>query len=477
MGTTRMRLSKTVVDGLRAGRQRRTVWDRELPRFGLRVTPNGAKTYVLKYRIIGGRQRFHTIGRHGAPWAPDAARKEALRVLGAVAQGGDPAAVKGASRDAPTVATLCDRFLAEHAGPKLKPTTTAEYRKTIASIIQPKLGLYRIADVTRADLARLHHTLRATPSHANRALALCSKMFNLAEAWGLRPDGTNPARHVEKFRERKRERYLTTEELARLGAVLETAERDGKVIPKEGADAVAVSPFALAAIRLLLFTGARRGEVLALKWEYIDTDRGTARLPDSKTGAKTLSLNAPALAVLARLPRLAGTPYVFPSLTRDGGHLVRVHDAWDAIRTAAGLDDVRPHDLRHSHASIGVSAGVSLPIVGKLLGHTVAQTTLRYAHVAPDPVREASELIGARLTAAMRTRPDVTPPAPLRRGERVCLTTAARATAPGRGAGTIARQNREGFYLVKWDGRRTTEQWRPEDLAGAGGDAMNGAGQ
>jgi integrase-like protein len=257
--------------------------------------------------------------------------------------------------------------------------------------------------------------------------------------------------------------------------VLGVAEREGKVTPKDGAEPVAVSPFALAAVKLAIFTGARRGELLTLQWEHVDRERGVARVPEHKTdrgGAKTISLNASAVAILDRLPRMEGNPYVFPSVTRDGGHMVRVHDAWSAIRTAAGIEDVRLHDLRHSHASVGVSAGVSLPIVGKLLGHTVAQTTQRYAHVAPDPVREASELIGARLAAAMGPpRPDVTPPAPLRRGERVTLTAAARATAPGRGAGTVARQNREGFYLIRWDGRRTVEQWAPEMLLRAAGPA------
>jgi integrase len=398
------RITKKTVDTLATKDGAVILWDRDLPRFGLLVTAGGAKSYVVQYRHHGRSQRI-TIGRHGEPWTPTTARQRALELLGLVARGADPAAARMALKDAPTVADLCDRFLAEHVGPKLKPTTAAEYRKTIASIIKPKLGRRLITDVTRADLAKLHHTLRATPSHANRALALCSKLFNLAERWGLRPDGTNPARHVEKFREKKRERYLTDVELARLGAVLALADSDRKVTPKDGAQPVSVSPYALAAIKLAILTGARRGELLTLQWEHVDLERGIARLLEHKTdraGSKVISLNGPAVAILEGLPRIGDNPYVFPSLTRDGWHMVRVHDAWSAIREAAGIEDVRLHDLRHSHASIGVSAGVSLPVVGKMLGHASPATTQRYAHVAPDPVREASELIGQKIADAMK---------------------------------------------------------------------------
>jgi integrase len=389
-------ITKKVVDALAPGS---LLWDRECRGFAVRRQAE-TRVYLVKYRTEGRRQRWYRIGEHGSPWTPETARKEARRILGLVAQGQDPAAVKINTRTAPTVGDLCDRFLTEHC-PKLRPSTVREYRKNIASIIKPKLGRYLVTDVTRADLARLHHALRGTPSHANRIVTLCSKLFNLAERWGLRPDGSNPARHVERFRERKRERYLSAEELARLGAALTAAERDGTVTPKDGAKAVSINPFALAAIKLLLFTGARRGEILSAKWDYYDRKHGLLRLPESKTGAKVIPLNAPARAVLDGLARLDGNPYIIPSVVGEAKPMVVLYDAWDAIRTAAGLEDVRLHDLRHSHASIDVSAGLALPIVGKILGHTVAQTTQRYAHVAPDPAREASELIGEEIVAAL----------------------------------------------------------------------------
>jgi integrase len=398
------RITKSVVETLPVGA---VAWDTEVPRFAVRRRSSPARVYLVKYRTSGGRQRWYRIGEHGSPWTPTTARREAARLLGVVAQGQDPAAVKRGARTAPTVEEVCRRFVVEHA-PKLKATTAAWYRQTIAAIVQPKLGRYLVSEVTRVDVAKLHHEMRATPVYANRVLALCSKLFNLAEAWGLRADGTNPTRHVQKFTERPRERYLTRDELARLGAVLAAAERDGYVIPKDGAASVAVHPFAVAAIRLLLLSGARRSEILGAKWDYLDREQGVLRLPDSKTGAKVVLLNAPALAILDTLPRFHESPDVFPPLARRGDpRPVRMDAVWDAIRTAAGLPDVRLHDLRHAHASVGVSAGVSLPIVGKLLGHTVPQTTQRYAHVAPDPVREASELIGQRLAAALAPPPEV----------------------------------------------------------------------
>jgi integrase len=392
------KLTKSLIDGF-SSTVPITIWDRDVGRFGLRITANGVKTFITKYRV-GGRQRLHTIGRHAMPWRVEQARKEALRILGAVAQGQDPAGMKLEARTGITVGELCDRFLAEH-GPKLRPTTRREYGKTIASIIRPRLGQARVSEVGRAELATLHHALRATPAHANRVVALLSTLFTLAERWELRPDGTNPARHVTKFREQARERYLTHEELGRVGAAFQHAERYGWVLPKPGASRVGVSPFALAALRVLLLTGARSSEILSAKRAYLDPHRSCLRLPDTKRGARTIRLNQAARAVLEAVPMLEGNPYFFPSLTAPGGHLVKLHPAWAAIRMAAGIPDVRIHDLRHSHASIGVSGGVSLAIVGRILGHTVAQTTMRYAHVAPDPAQEASELIGTVITRAL----------------------------------------------------------------------------
>jgi len=462
----RGRVNKRTVDGLASSGSRDVMlWDVELPRFGVKVSPGGSKSYIVQYRARG-RVRRLTIGRHGQPWTPDTARGEALRVLADVASGADPAGVKVGARGAARVGELLDRFLSDHAETKLRASTRNEYRKTIAAVLRPALGPLPVAAVTSDDVARLHQRMRKTPVHANRALALTAKVFHMAEQWGLRPAGSNPARTIEKYREVKRTRRLALDEFGRLGAVLAAAEAGPLEVPgaKGTTTRVHIGPFALAAIKLLLFTGARKSEILTATWAMLDRERSVLRLVDSKTGPKNIILPAAALAVLDGLSRIEGNAHILPG-ARDGQPLVNISKPLTAILAAAKLDDdgVSLHVLRHSFASIGVDEGLSLPVVGKLLGHSQASTTQRYSHIS-DPLRAAAESIGARLTAAMAPRPDMTPPAPLRRGERVTLTAAARATAPGRGAGTVARQNREGFYLIRWDGRRTVEQWPPEDL-------------
>jgi integrase len=386
----RGKITKRSVDALNpaADGAEAVLWDSELKGFGVRVQRGGSKSYIVHYRVGTGRGatlRKLTIGRHGSPWTPETARKEAKTLLGMIEDGADPAADKMARREAPTIAELADRFLAEHVEAKRKGSTATGYRRLLDRIILPALGKRKVADVTRADVTKLHHANRAAPYQANRVLAVLSKMFNLAERWGLRPDGSNPCRHVEKFAEKKRERMLSPAELARLGDGL--AAYDG-------------SPYAIAAVKLLVFTGARLGEVLGLKWEWIDFGRGEARLPDSKTGAKTLHLPPPALAVLAELPRLDGNPHVIAG-AKPGAAWVNLEKPWQAIRKEAGLDDVRLHDLRHAFASVAASSGMGLPIIGKMLGHTQAATTHRYAHLASDPVKAAAAAVAGKIAAAM----------------------------------------------------------------------------
>jgi integrase len=371
------------------------IWDQgsgAVSGFGARRQKGEAVNYFIKYRTADGRQRWHTIGRHGSPWTPETARNEALQLLAAVKKGADPAGAKAAAKETPTVEALAKRFLAEHAEAKRKPSTAREYRRLAERVILPALGRKRVADVTRADIQRLHHARRATPTEANRALALLSTMFTFAERQGERPDGSNPCRHVERFRQRRRERFLSPEELARLGEALSGWQG---------------SPYVPATIKLLVFTGARLGEVLGLRWDWIDTERGEARLPDSKTGAKTLHLPPPALDVLHSLPRLDGEPHVLGA--KRGTTFVEA--PWRRLRAVAGLDDVHLHDLRHSFASVAAAGGMGLPIIGKMLGHTQAQTTARYAHLASDPVKQAAATVAERIAAAMAGQPsaDVVP--------------------------------------------------------------------
>jgi integrase len=382
------RITKRAVDQLSAGQRDNILWDADLRGFGIRCRLSGAKHYILKMRV-GGRQRWLTIGRHGSPWTPESARREALRLLGLKAAGQDPATARDRQKGALTIAELGTRFLSEYVAHHCKPKTAEEYARALERHINPALGRHRIGDLARADVGRLHHQLRDRPYQANRSLAVLSKMMNLAEAWGLRPDGSNPVRHVRKYREDKRERFLTPEELRRLGAVLASIQADGSE-----------SPFAIAAISLLVLTGARLTEILTLKWEYVDLERQVLRLPDSKTGAKVIYLSAPAIKLLRTMPRMEGNPYVIAG-KKDGARLINLQKPWRRIRALAGLDDVRIHDLRHSFASIAASAGMSLPMIGKLLGHNQAATTQRYAHLAADPVRAAADLVATEITAVM----------------------------------------------------------------------------
>src|SRR5918998_5228734 len=375
------KITKAAVDRLSPGEM---VWDAEIRGFGVRCQRRD-RVYMVKYRSQG-RQRWFTIGKHGSPWTPELARREAKRLLGLVAEGKDPADTKRKDRSAATVGLLADQFLAEHVEVKAKDRTLTEYKRLIERVVKPELGRIKVDEVRQSDIEKLHLKYRATPYQANRLVALLSKMWN----WSGRRGDKNPCVGVERFAEQKRRRYLSSAELARLGAALVRVEEERLT-----------SPFVVAAVRLLVFTGARLNEILTLRWDHVDLERGWLNLADSKTGAKTVYLNAPARQLLAALLRLAGNPFVVPG-ERRGQHLVNLEKPWRKIRDLAQLSDLRLHDLRHSFASVGAGAGLGLPVIGALLGHAQPSTTARYAHLASDPLQQAADLIGERLDAALR---------------------------------------------------------------------------
>lgn len=376
------KLTKRHIDMLPAKDKEYFVWDDTLKGFGARVYPNGGKRYVAQAFRRGKTIRVQ-IGRYETLPFEDA-KARARKIIADIDDGRNPNREKEAERLSPTVAQLSERFLGEYVPLHCKPRTQVEYRHVVKRYILPALGSVRVLSLTREEVAALHQGMRDKPYQANRTLGVLSKMMNLAEAWDLRPDRSNPCYHVRKYKEGKRERFLTEEELTRLGRSLDEEE--------------AVAPAAVTAYRLLLYTGARLSEIQTLKWEHIRGNR--IHLPDSKTGAKTIPLNGPALEVLANAKRVEGNPYVVVG-TKEGSCLQDLQKPWRRVRKAAGLEDVRIHDLRHTFASEAVMGGESLPMVGKILGHTQAQTTARYAHLADDPLQSVSDRVATSLKKTM----------------------------------------------------------------------------
>lgn len=387
------KLTKRVIDAAKPADKRFAINDSEIPGFKVYVHPSDRKSFHLRYRVgggAGGTIREPKIGEMGQITL-EQARDIAADWSAIVRQGGDPSADRNAIRTAPKMVDLFERYLSDHARSHKKASSVANDERLIEKRLLPSLGRKKVQAVMRADVADLHHALAETPYEANRVLSLLSKALNLAEVWGWRPDGTNPCRHVKKFSEKKRKRFLSQVELARLGDALRSAE-SGELGP--------VSVSAVAAIRLLVLTGARKGEILGLRWTWINWEAARIDLPDSKTGEKAIHLPPAALSILQGLTQIDGNPHVLAGGKR-GAALVNLKDPWGLIRKAADLEDVRIHDLRHSFASVGAAGGMSLPVIGALLGHTQAATTQRYAHLSDDPLRAAADQIGGKIADAM----------------------------------------------------------------------------
>ena len=405
-----LKLTKRAVDAAHPRAERYDLWDADLPGFALRIAPSGKKTFFLRYRPKGGGpKRFMTLGHYG-PITPSIARQRATELLGRVAGGEDPVADLVQAHSAYTVSQAIEEFLSQHVTLKRKPNTGLLYRHILSGKVVPALGHRKLSDVTKADVARFHHSLRSTPVLANRTLAALGSLYSWASNRGLIAEGLNPTQRMQKYPERRRERYLSPQEMRRLGDALRQAESVGipwkvdinKPTFKHAAAAdkrhTLVSPFATAAIRLLFMTGCRLREILHLRWTQVDFERGILRLPDTKTGSRHVLLGGAALAILAGLPRIG--PFVFPGQQAEKPR-TDLKRPWAAIQSLANLPDVRLHDLRHSYASVGAGSGLGLPILGKLLGHTQPSTTARYAHLADDPLRRASESITAEIGRAM----------------------------------------------------------------------------
>ena len=382
------KLSKSVVDRLAVDGKDTVVWDRDLPGFGVRVYPSGRKVYVVQSRS-GGKSRRVTVGRHG-DITPEEARKAAVKLIVRI-KAGEPL-VETKPEAPPTVGDLAERYLREHVAMHCKPNTVKHYGQMVRKHIVPALADLRVSEVQRKHILKFQYGLRDMPTVANRTVDILVKMFNLAELWEMRPPGRNPCRSVRRYKVKPRkERFLTPEELARLGRTLDIAPAERLA-----------SRHAAAAVRLLVLTGCRRNEILGLAWDDLDFEAGEMRLADSKTGARVVPLPPAAVDVLNDLPRTAGNPWVFPG-RKKGAHQVNINDAWERVRKHAGLDDVRLHDLRHTYASRALAIGEGLPMIGELLGHRQVNTTARYAHLARESIQASTarvaESIGADILA------------------------------------------------------------------------------
>jgi integrase len=379
-----IKITKRFVESLEANGKDTDFFDDTLQGFGVRARASGRKVYFVRHRTRIAQRRV-TIGLHG-PWTTEAARVEAQRLLGEFAAGNDPAVEKAKEKALATIAELGDRFIAHYIPHHLKTSTQGEYTRAINLFITPQIGRLKIVEILRSDVATFHHSMRKIPYQANRVIGVLSVMLAQAELWGLRPEGYNPCRGIKKFKEEKRERFLSPLELKKLGEALEGIKSK--------------SPYVAHFFRLLILTGCRLGEIQTLKWDYVDFEASILRLPDSKTGKKTIYLGVSAIEELKRVPKVVGNPYVICG-SIEGHHLADVQGRWELVRRVAGIEDVRIHDLRHTFASRAVALGQGLPTIGKLLGHTQTQTTARYAHLAADHSLAAADQVSRNLADAL----------------------------------------------------------------------------
>ncbi len=434
------KLTKRLAEATKSASKDTFIRDSETKGFMLKVTPKGKRVYMFYYRTSEGRERRPAIGEHGKDLTCDQARDIAEDWAAEVKRGNDPSLARQKKRKAPTLAKFAETYDKEHIS-KLKPNGQKERRRIWKRYLIPALGNTKLSTISKADAIQLHNSLRDTPYMANRVLETLRHALQKADQWGKSEIPENPCSGIERFKEHERERFLNKEEITLLGEVLNQCEMEGSELPN-----------VILALRLLILTGCRRNEILELQWKWIDWENSMIRYPDSKTGKKSIPLNLPAIELLKAANRISGNPYVCTG-TGKKGHLVNLQKPWTRIRQRAeifrlisligkhekwdeeaissahlessskisatltyyramaekleididteGMETVRLHDLRHSFASVGVASGLSLFMVGKLLTHKDTVTTQRYAHIADNPLREASESIGGQIAGMM----------------------------------------------------------------------------
>jgi integrase len=388
------KLTQELVESLPADGRDRIIFDAGTEGFGIRVTATGRKIFIAQARSAG-KVRRTSVGTF-PEMTVKRARQEALPVRAAMRRDEDPRAeraarIKAIEAGTVTVSAFADRWLAEYVRLKLKRRTIADYERLLEQKIKPALGHLLVTRVAKDDVLKFHSSLAATPRRANYAVSTFRAIMTFAEDCGLRPPASNPARRIKMYREKARERFLSEAEIGSAAEGIAAAEQAGKI-----------GPHAAAALRLALFTGARRGELMAAEWSHLDWERRFIRLPDSKGNEpRTIYLSDAALQVLKGIPRIG--KFIVAGAQPDEPYQ-NLSRAWMIAREFVGLDDVRLHDLRHSYASLAASKGVSLQMIGKLLGHRVSATTQRYAHLARDAVASVNDELGEAMASAIEAK-------------------------------------------------------------------------
>ncbi len=388
------KLTKRTVEAIEPDTKRDVVvWDTSLPGFGVRVKPSGVRSYIFQYRNEHGRSKRGSIGRHGR-LTLEQARQRAKQLFASVDTGADPVTERKTIREAPSIDDLVNKYISDHLERHNKPRTRDEFKRIVEKHIRPTFGPLKAASVTRQDVAKLHGSMADTPRLANTVLSVLSKMFNLAEVWGMRPDGSNPVRLIKRYPERRRERFCTEEELGQLGAVLSEAEREQSV-----------QQSAIDAIRLLALTGCRLSEIISLRWEDVDLEGHKLNIRDAKTGGRQQTVGAETTAFLASLSQRQICSWVLPH-TDTAKHLpdYTLKKAWRRIREKANIDDLRLHDLRHTVGTYAGQTGANAFLIRDKLGHKTTAMTNQYVNHSHDPQRQLSDRVESRIAAAMNRK-------------------------------------------------------------------------
>ena len=394
----KLKLTKTVVDSAQPGPLDAELRDTAVPGFLCKITPTGRKVFMVQYRTNAGERRKPAIGLFGE-LTVEQARSIAQDWLAVVRRGNDPSALKAAARGAPTVKELCTRFIDDYSVPHNKPSTIDSNRKIIQLRILPALGSMKVPDVARQNIVAMMKDMEKAPTSANRTFACLRKMFNMAEVWGYRPDGSNPCKHVQKYPEKGKTRLITDAQLSQVYDYLDRADAEGLE-----------HPTLTLAIRLQFEFAARMSEILHLRWEWIDFPNRRIVWPDSKTGDMSKPISEEALRLLTNAPRIADSPFVCPAIFKPLRPLPKhtYYQGWKRILGRAGVPHVGTHGVRHRAATDIANSGVPVKVGMALTAHKTVTMFMRYVHTEDDPVRNAADLVAARrkgLVEDMRISP------------------------------------------------------------------------